>query len=125
VNPLSKTSSSGRIENLHQSVKSLNQHMERAVEDMQTRSKFLPPAAPVPPPDGLPNVPGTSHFATVIRCYMLISLSLDFLACARCARVEERDSVDPENLPGLQITRDYPDWSYLAYYWLDFKTISL
>ena len=36
---------------------------------------------------------------------------------------ESKVFVDPENWPGLWITRNYPGWSYLAYYRLVFKTI--
>jgi len=92
------------------------------MQKLNVSSNFPPPATPVP--RRLANVPGTSHFATTIRSYIARLVISGFVGLSAARSYGERDSVDAENLPGSWITRNYLDWSYLADYRLDFKTIA-
>ena len=97
--------------------------MEREVDEMQMYSNFPRPATPVPQSSA--NVHSTFYSLPrflVTSGRIVIS---GFVGLSAVRSVGERDSVDPENWPGLWITRNYPAWSYLAYYRLVFKTIGL
>ena len=97
--------------------------MEREVDEMQTYSKFPHIGHTCSPELGK----RTWHLPFRYRDSLLpVNLVISGFAGLSAERsFEGRDYVDTKNLPGLWLTHNYLDWSYLVDYRLVFKTISL